>query len=84
MEGYEPIACGLHDVVEDRIVRRGECEVVYDEGGERRRYIGRLADVYSRDGAEYVELADGRAVRLDRIAVLDGVEFTPRPPSGTD
>ena len=77
MSEYEPIQCGLHDIIEDRIVRRVECSVVYRvQGGEATRsYSGKLADVYSRDGAEFVVLAAGESVRLDRVLKVDEVDF---------
>ena len=58
-------------------MRRVECSVVYRvEGGETTRsYTGRLADLYSRDGAEFVMFEEGESVRLDRALTVDGVDF---------
>ncbi len=77
MSEYEAIDCGLHDVVEDRIVRRVVCEVLYraENGREEQHYQGRLMDVFGRDGAEFVALQDGILVRLDRVLKVDDVEF---------
>ena len=40
-----------------------------------RSYTGRLADLYSRDGAEFVMFVEGESVRLDRALTVDGVDF---------
>ncbi len=40
-----------------------------------RSYTGRLADLYSRDGAEFVMFEEGESVRLDRALTVDGVDF---------
>ncbi len=58
-------------------MRRVECSVVYRvEGGETTRsFTGRLADLYSRDGAEFVMFEEGESVRLDRALTVDGVDF---------
>ena len=37
-----------------------------------RSYTGRLADLYSRDGAEFVIFEEGESVRLDRVLTVDG------------
>ena len=58
-------------------MRRVECSVVYRvEGCETTRsFTGRLADLYSRDGAEFVMFEEGESVRLDRALTVDGVDF---------
>lgn len=77
MSAYKQIDCGLHDIVEDRIVRRVLCEVVYRaEGGEEERvYSGKLLDVYAREGAEFVLLEGEVRVRLDWVLRVDEVDF---------
>jgi len=77
MSAYKQIACGLHDIIEDRIVRRVECEVVYrlQEGAAERFYTGRLLDVYAKDGAEFVLLEGEVRVRLDWLLRVDEVDF---------
>lgn len=36
---------------------------------------GRIVDVYSRGGAEYLRLEDGTVIRLDRIVSVNGKPF---------
>jgi transcriptional antiterminator Rof (Rho-off) len=77
MSAYKQIDCGLHDVVEDRIVRRVVCEVVYrlEGDGVEQRYNGKLLDVYVRDGAEFILLEGEVTVRLDWVLRVDEVAF---------
>ncbi len=68
MNDYEPIACSTHDRLEHFAVRRTVLRVRYAsaDGAEHDR-SGRIADLYARDGAEYLRLDDGTEVRLDHL-----------------
>lgn len=73
---YRPIDCGLHDELQLRVLRGRSVEVRWIEAdGDERRSVGRVTDVFSRDGAEYLRLEDGRDVRLDHLALVDGIPF---------
>lgn len=72
---YHPIDCGYHDRLLALATLRRPCEVVYSDGaGEPRAAHDRIEDVFSRGGAEWLRLADGTEVRLDRLLRVDGVE----------
>ncbi|MFT5088669.1 MAG: hypothetical protein ACI906_005287 [Candidatus Latescibacterota bacterium] len=77
MSAYKQIDCGLHDIIEDRIVRRVVCEVVcrVEGGAAECCYTGQLLDVYTRDGAEFVLLEGEVRVRLDCLLRVDEVDF---------
>ncbi len=79
MSEYEPIQCVQHEIIEDRTVRRIECEVAYrvEGNGQTWRYAGKLVDVFGRDGAGFVVLQTGEHVRSDQVLLLplDEVEF---------
>jgi Rho-binding antiterminator len=76
---YVPISCSVHDELLALATLRRECELTVEAGeGAAERVHGVIADVYSRGGAEYLELRDGRTFRLDRIVALDG---RPVPPA---
>lgn len=72
-ERYRPIDCTFHDELELRALRRVRCELVYrnDAGAELSR-SGRIVDLVTRDGEEYLRLDDGTEVRLDRLIRVDG------------
>ena len=77
MSEYKSINCGLHDLIEDRIVRRAQCTLVYlaENSADPIQYTGRLLDVFSRDGAEFIAIENDAIVRLDRIVTLDATAF---------
>jgi len=53
-------------------------KVIYRVDGATLFYTGRLVDVFSRDGAEFVKFEQGDLVRLDRVLKVDEVDFTGR------
>ena len=72
-ETYRPIDCSLHDEFELRAVRRVRCELVYRNGsGVEQHRSGRIVDLTTRNGEEYLRLDDGTEVRLDRVIRVDG------------
>jgi len=72
MTDYRPIACSFHDRLESFAVLRVPCRIVYTdaEGGEH-QVIDRIADVLVRHGAEYLVLAEGSEIRLDRLESVE-------------
>ena len=75
MSDYVPIACAFHDRLEDWAVRRTPVEVVWTEGGAPRRATAVVEDVFARDGADWVRLSTGDAVRADRLVSVGGVSL---------
>lgn len=71
-DGYQPIDCAVHDVLEASAVRGTMCKIRFRDGSEEREVLTTIVDVYVRDGAEWADLGDGYTVRLDRL-----VEVTP-------
>ena len=70
---YRPIACDAHDrLLAAATLRRPTDLEVGAPGATPERIRGVIVDVYSREGAEYLLLADGRTIRLDEIRSLDG------------
>lgn len=81
---YRPIACALHDELQLRALRRARVTVRYRStpgpghaasAPDVRELEGRVVDVRTRDGAEYLVLAQGDEIRLDRLVDVDGVAF---------
>jgi Rho-binding antiterminator len=71
---YAPISCAVHDELLALATLRRECGLaVAAEDGTEEEIHGIIADVYSRGGAEYLELRGGRTTRLDRIRRLKPV-----------
>ena len=73
MTDYVPVACALHDRLEDWAVRGTPVEVVWRDAGGEHRLDARIADVFARDGADWVALSTGETVRADRLVRVGGV-----------
>lgn len=66
---YRPVDCGFHDhLLALATLRR--VVTLQVTGGDEPELKGRLVDVFTRDGAEYLRLDAGAAVRLDRILTV--------------
>lgn len=77
-EPYSPIDCGLHDELQLRVMRGREVDVTWlDSSGATRQRTGRVVDVFSRAGAEFLRLDDDSEIRLDRLHEVDGLSFRP-------
>lgn len=72
-ERYEPISCDHHDELEAAAVQKKDVELEFERQGVRQRERGRIADVYTADGAEWVRLRGSGGeveIRLDEIIEL--------------
>ena len=69
-DGYEPVSCDYHDQLEAAAMHRKEVEREFDLGGVTQTERGRVEDVYTANGAEFIRFAtdDGSLeIRLDHI-----------------
>ena len=72
---YVPIDCEFHDVLEAAATLRRIVAIDHlDDEGNRRVVDARIADLFARDGAEYMRLDDGSLIRLDRIVSIDDAQ----------
>jgi len=70
---YIPISCAVHDELLALASFHKDCELTIAVSEERAERIrGIIKDVYSREGAEYLQLRDGSTFRLDQILALNG------------
>lgn len=72
-ENYEPVSCDYHDELEAAAMHKKNVELEFDLEGVTQREQGRIADVYTANGAEFVKFAtDGGQIeiRLDQIISL--------------
>lgn len=68
---YRPIACSLHDRLEDLAVRRvRERFLIREADGSVREATERVVDLFAREGAEFVRFSGGEVVRLDRLVAV--------------
>jgi len=69
-ERYEPISCDYHDQLEAAAMHKQDVELEFDLEGAPQRSRGKIEDVYTSDGAEWVRfVSDGAPleIRLDHI-----------------
>ncbi len=72
-ENYEPISCSFHDELEILAMHRQACVIVFTGKDQATiQLTSTIVDVFSRDGEEFVRLADGEEIRLDRLISVDG------------
>lgn len=71
---YQPIDCNFYDNFEAAIVRRRTVALSYlSAEGEEITASSRLRDLKTHRNEEFVQLASGEWLRLDRIVAVDGV-----------
>lgn len=71
---YQPINCNFYDNFEAAIVTKRSVELVYlDVWGELVKTLTKLTDLKTKQTEEFVQLASGEWLRLDRIVRVDGV-----------
>ncbi|HSJ25767.1 MAG TPA: hypothetical protein VK929_13915 [Longimicrobiales bacterium] len=73
---YQSLSCSLHDRLEAAATLKRTVRICYlaADGGQVEERVA-IADIQTRDGAEYLLLSSGTQVRLDRIISVDDVAF---------
>lgn len=70
---YAPISCEFHDRLEGISTERRVARISFlDAMGVVTHRTTTIADVYARDGAEYLATGSGETFRLDRLLEVDG------------
>ncbi len=74
MTDYKPIQCSIHDVLESFATLGTECEIERSVDGTTEVLRGRIADVFARDGAEFLAFVStegaSEEIRLDRLIAV--------------
>ena len=69
---YTPIDCGFHDILLHYATKGKYAKVnYYDEFGGIRTEMSVIKDVYTQAGEEFMLLANGYKIRLDKLIALD-------------
>lgn len=69
-ERYEPVSCDYHDQLEAAAMHKTHVELEFDLDGVSQKENGRIADVYTANGAEFVKFESEKGpleIRLDQI-----------------
>ena len=72
---YKPIACGLHDELELRALRKSKVILSYKNENKINSLGCVITDIFSKDKVEYLKTDGGLLIRLDDIVELDGILF---------
>ena len=67
---YEPVSCDYHDQLEAAAMHKSEVELEFELEGVTQKERGRVEDVYSAEGAEFIRFASDSGsieIRLDHI-----------------
>lgn len=69
-ERYEPIACDYHDQLEAAAMHKNVVELEFELDGVTQKERGRVEDVYTANGGEFIRFAADSGpieIRLDHI-----------------
>jgi Rho-binding antiterminator len=69
-EPYEPVSCDYHDELEAAAMHKENVDLEFDLAGVTQHERGKIADVYTADGAEFVKFVGAAGaidIRLDHI-----------------
>ena len=70
IDRYQPVSCDYHDMLEAAAMHRRKVELEFELEGVPQKEEGTIADVYTREGAEFVKFVAPSGpvkIRLDRI-----------------
>ena len=69
-EPYEPVSCDYHDQLEAAAMHKSTVELEFELDGVPQKERGRVEDVFTADGAEFIRFASDSGsleIRLDHI-----------------
>jgi len=67
------VSCDFYDELETLAVMRKVCKIEFwNENGTRTIIQDQIKDLYSREGIEYLETANGLKVKLNALINVDG------------
>lgn len=80
MTKYTPISCHFYDLLEIWAMRRLTVEIVHrettDATATTQTIAARIADLYARDGQEFMVLSTGQTLRLDQLIRVNGTDVS--------
>lgn len=73
MASYQPIDCNFYDILEALATRKRYVRIQYKTAIHQfKSEDSIIRDLYIKQGYEYMKLANGTEVRLDRLVSVDG------------
>jgi Rho-binding antiterminator len=72
-ESYQPIDCSFYDELEVLAMRKSNCVIEFRSDDNTITSVEDVvADVYSKNKEEFLELRSGQIIRLDRLIRVNG------------
>lgn len=72
---YRPINCNYYDKLEAWATLRQDVDIHFlDESGKEHHAHGRIIDLFIKEKAEHLKLANGQEIRLDYLLAVNGEE----------
>jgi Rho-binding antiterminator len=73
---YKPIACGSYDELEALSMHKENCAIEYKtEEGKNETVNGTITNIQTDHHEEYLEMDNGKKIRLDKIVTVNGTNF---------
>ncbi len=73
---YIPINCSFYDQLEAWATLKEEVQIEFrDDSGKTENISGLIIDFLVREKVEYLQLKDGKEIRLDHIMRVNGVSL---------
>ena len=74
---YQPVSCSIYDTLEAYATQGKTCRIVYQDNEvpiqvKAVQVKAVIQDFFIQDKAEYLQLDNGQAIRLDRLISIDG------------
>jgi Rho-binding antiterminator len=70
---YQKISCSYYDQLEALATKRTHCVIVFLSEGKEETAEGVITDLFSKEGAEFLQLDKGITIRLDHLVSVNGV-----------
>ncbi len=70
---YQSISCSYYDQLEAYATQRTRCSIAHKMDGNEQIIDGFIADLFAKDGAEYLKLDNGTVIRLDHLISINGI-----------
>ena len=75
-KNYRPISCDFHSELELCALRHKPVEICYRNEDETEATVtAQIADLYTRNGEEFLLLPNSQKIRLDRLVSVDMLEL---------
>lgn len=73
MKKYQPISCSFHDHLEAWATTQADCKIKFRDSRKKDCSVtGKIKDIYTRNGIEFMVIDNGTKIRLDQLIHVNG------------